>query len=78
MTKDYAFDTPVIHQALNEPIRTIDQAASILRSSLQSQFTMVSLNALLVIERASENGEVAEARQAFCSWASSGLLPQSA
>ena len=70
MTQDIAFDEPVIVQIASQPIRTVDQAAQIVRSHLRTQFTMQRLTTLLVLERAADGLEVAEARQAFCSWAS--------
>ena len=74
MTQDIAFDEPVIVQISSQPIRTVDQAAEIVRAHLRTQFTMQRLTTLLVLERAADGLEVAEARQAFCSWASSELL----
>ena len=71
MTQDIAFDEPVIVQISSQPIRTVDQAAEIVR---RTQFTMQRLTTLLVLERAADGLEVAEARQAFCSWASNELL----
>jgi hypothetical protein len=68
---DCAFDVPVMLQSQpNEPIKTVQQAADILRAHLQLQFTIVGLNTLLVLERAAEGAEIEEARQAFCRWAS--------
>ena len=74
MTQDIAFDEPVIAQISSQPIRTVDQAADIVRLHLRAQFTMQRLSTLLVLERAADGLEVAEARQAFCSWVSSELL----
>lgn len=69
--KGLAFDEPVVFETSeSEVIRTVEQAAQLLRSHLQRQFTMVGLNTLLVLERAAEGAEVAEARQAFCLWVS--------
>jgi hypothetical protein len=73
MTQDIAFDEPVIVQISSQPVRTVDQAAEIVRSHLRTQFTMQRLTTLLVLERAADGLEVAEARQAFCSWASNEL-----
>ena len=67
---DYAFDLPVrLRCASGTLIRTVEQAASILRSSLQERFTMEGLNALLMLERAAEGYEIDVARRAFSSWA---------
>ena len=67
---DYAFDMPVhVRCASATLIRTVEQAASILRSSLQQRFTMEGLNALLMLERAAEGYEIDVARRAFSSWA---------
>ena len=74
MTQDIAFDEPVITQISSQPIRTVDQATEIVRAHLRTQFTMQRLTTLLVLERAADGLEVAEARQAFCSWASNELL----
>jgi hypothetical protein len=68
MSADCAFDAPVVLHASSEPVRTIGQAAGILREHLQQQFTIARLNTLLILERAAEGAEIAEARQAFCSW----------
>jgi hypothetical protein len=73
--KNFAFDLPVIfHRSTTAPIRTAKEAASILRSHLQVRFTMAGLNALLLLERATEQTECEEARLAFCSWASNEQL----
>jgi hypothetical protein len=73
--KDFAFDMPVLlHSPLGTPIRTVEQAACIIRSGLRQRFTMAGLNALLMLERAAEGDEVEEARQAFRAWASSEQL----
>ena len=69
MLQDVAFDEPVVIHISDLPIRTVDQAAQIMRSHLREKFTMQRLNILLVLERAAEGVEIAEARQAFCSWA---------
>ena len=71
MDRDCAFDTPVILSASREPIRTVGQAVGVLQQRLQQQFTMARLTTLLILERAADGAEVAEARQAFCAWASS-------
>jgi hypothetical protein len=68
MPQDIAFDEPVVVQISSEPVRTVEQAAQIVRSYLEAQFTMQRLTTLLTLERAAEGLEVAEARQAFCSW----------
>ena len=71
----FAFDAPVLlHSPLSTAIKTADEAACIVRSCLQERFTMAGLTALLKLERAAEGVEVAEARQAFWSWASSEQL----
>ena len=68
---DLAFDEPVLLDSQpTEPIRTLEQAADIVRAHLRAQFTMVALNTLLVLERAHESAEIEEAHQAFCSWVS--------
>ena len=69
MLLDVAFDEPVVLEDSAEPIRTVAQAAQIVRSFLEAQFTIARLTTLLALERAAEGSEVAEARQAFCSWA---------
>ena len=74
MTQDIAFDEPLNVQIASQPIRTVDQAAQIVRSQLRTQFTIQRLTTLLVLERAADGLEVAEARQAFCSWARNELL----
>jgi len=61
MTQDIAFDEPVITQISSQPIRTVDQATEIVRAHLQTQFTMQRLTTLLVLERAADGLEVAEA-----------------
>lgn len=67
---DYAFDIPVhLRCAAGTLIRTAEQAASILRSSMQERFTMEGLNTLLMLERAAEGYEIDVARRAFSSWA---------
>ena len=68
MPQDIAFDEPVVVELASEPVRTVEQAAQIVRSYLQAQFTMQRLTTLLALERAAEGLEVAEARQAFYSW----------
>ena len=73
--KDFAFDTPVVVQApVALLVRTAEQAASLIRSHLQSRFTMAGLNALLMLEGANELSECEEARLAFCRWASNEQL----
>ena len=73
--KDFAFDMPVrLHSPPGRPIRTVEEAACLIRSCLRQRFTMAGLNALLMLERAAEGDEVAEAREAFWSWASSEQL----
>ena len=69
MLRDVAFDEPVVLQGATEPIRTVEQAAQIVRSLLQAQFTVDRLTTLLKLERAAEGLEIAEARNAFCMWA---------
>ena len=49
MPQDIAFDEPVIVQISSQPIRTVDQAAQIVRSHLRAQFTMQRLTTLLVL-----------------------------
>jgi hypothetical protein len=76
MPQDIAFDEPVIVQISSQPVRTVDQAAQIVRLHLRAQFTMQRLTTLLILERAADGLEVAEARQAFCSWAcDEGVIP---
>jgi hypothetical protein len=71
---DYAFDIPVVLQSRpGEPVKTVQQAADILRTHLQTQFTIVGLNTLLILERAADGAEIEEAREAFCLWASEVL-----
>ncbi len=70
MPQDIAFDEPVIVQIS----KLADQnGRPIVRSHLREQFTMQRLTTLLVLERAADGLEVAEARQAFCSWAGNEL-----
>jgi hypothetical protein len=64
---DYAFDDPVTMSA--QLIRTVSQAADLVRSNLRSRFSMQGLNTILMLERAVSGSEVEEARVAFCSWA---------
>ena len=67
---DYAFDDPVaISAQYGKLIRTVSQAADVVRSNLRSRFTMQGLNTILMLERAVSGSEVEEARVAFCSWA---------
>ena len=67
---DYAFENPVL---LGTPttalVRTLSDAAYIVRLRLRERFTLAGLNTLLMLERATEEDEVEGARQAFCSWA---------
>jgi hypothetical protein len=73
--KDFAFDTPVAVQApMALLVRTAEQAASLIRTHLQSRFTMAGLTALLMLEGAIEWTECEEARLAFCRWASNEQL----
>jgi hypothetical protein len=69
IVQDIAFDEPVTIELSSLPVRTVDQAAQIVRSHLQAQFTMQRLTTLLMLERAADGLEIAEARQAFCTWA---------
>ena len=72
---DFAFDAPVLLRSpLSTAITTVEQATWIVRCCLRERFTMAGLNALLMLERAAEGAEVAQARQAFWSWASSEQL----
>jgi hypothetical protein len=73
MPHDVAFDEPVVTQMHGHPVRTVEQAAQIVRSRLREQFTMRRLSTLLVLERAADGLEVAEAREAFCAWARAEL-----
>jgi hypothetical protein len=67
---DYAFDVPVLLRcASGSLIRTVEEAACILRSRMRERFTMEGLNTLLMLERAAQGDEIEEARHAFCSWA---------
>ena len=73
--KNFAFDTPVVlRPAIAAPVRTAEQAVSVLRLHLQSRFTMAGLNALLMLERAMECFEFDEAQAVFLSWASGEKL----
>jgi hypothetical protein len=74
MARDCAFETPVFLAASSEPIRTVGQAVGVLQHHLEQQFTMARLTTLLILERAAEGTEIAEARQAFCAWASSEAI----
>jgi hypothetical protein len=70
-----AFDVPVVLlSTTSAPVRTAEQAASILRSHLRERITFAGLSALLIVERAVDEIEVEEARRAFCSWASGEQL----
>jgi hypothetical protein len=73
MGNDVAFDEPIMVNLVESPIRTVGQAAEIVRSHLRSQFTIQLLNILLVLERAAEGLEIAQARHAFFYWASTEL-----
>ena len=55
-------------------VETVAQAAQIVRERLQSQFKMATLNTMLVLERAADGSEIAEAREAFAAWAKSERL----
>ena len=68
MFRDVAFDEPVLVSVSTEPVRTVEQAAQIVRLHLQAKFTIHRLNTLLALERAADGSEIAEAREAFCSW----------
>ena len=68
-----AFDEPVFVPLSSEPVRTVEQALQIVTARLRSQFTVHRLSTLLVLERAAEGLEVAEARQAFWVWASQDM-----
>ena len=71
MSRAVAFYEPVVVPLFAIPVRTVDQAAEIVRSHLREQFTMQRLNTLLVLERAAEGLEIEEARLAFTNWAHS-------
>ena len=77
MPRDLAFDEPIVTQADGHPVRTVEQAARIVRSRLREQFTMRRLSTLLVLERAADESEIAEAREVFSSWARDELPPAS-
>jgi hypothetical protein len=67
---DYAFDIPVhLRGSSGALIRTVEQAISLLRATLQQRFTIEGLNTLLMLERAADGCEIDAARQAFRSWA---------
>ena len=66
MAGDVAFDVPVPIPFSGQPIRTVGEAAHYVRLRLQAQFTMDRLTTLLVLERAAEGLEIAEARHCFC------------
>jgi hypothetical protein len=72
---DIAFDVPVPLSLSEQPIRTVGEAAKFVRSRLQVQFTMDRLTTLLVLERAAEGSEIAEARRCFCSFIFKELAP---
>ena len=65
MADDVAFDVPVPIPS-EQPIRTVSEAAKFVQSRLDAQFTMDRLTTLLVLERAAQGSEIAEARQCFC------------
>jgi|SoiMethySBSTD1v2_1073268.scaffolds.fasta_scaffold209226_4 hypothetical protein len=69
MFPNVAFDEPVLVHIASEPVRTVEQAAQIVRLHLQAKFTIHRLNTLLALERAADGSEIAEARAAFYSWA---------
>lgn len=69
MRPGMVFDEPVIVPMSKAPVRTVEQALQIVTSRLQGQFTVHRLSTLLVLERAAEGLEVAEAREAFRVWA---------
>jgi hypothetical protein len=69
MYRDVVFDEPVLVQISTEPVRTVEEAAQIVRSHLRAKFTIHRLNTLLTLERAADGSEIAEAREAFYSWA---------
>jgi hypothetical protein len=69
-----AFETPVALGVSGKSVVTIAQATNVVRERLQSQFTMVGLNTLLMLERAALGSEVTEARQAFAEWAQTERL----
>jgi hypothetical protein len=69
MSHDVAFEEPLIVELSNQPVRTVEQAATIVRGHLQSQFTMHRLSTLLILERAAEGLEIEQAREAFRVWA---------
>ena len=75
MGDDVAFDVPVPLPLSEQPIRTVGEAASFVRSRLQAQFTMDRLTTLLVLERAAEGSEIAEARHCFCALVFKELAP---
>ena len=69
--KNFVFDSPVVLQPSMMSIRTAEEATSVLRTHLQSRFTMAGLSALLMLERALDRSECDEARDVFHSWAAS-------
>jgi hypothetical protein len=73
MSGTVAFYEPVVVRLSESPVRTVGQAAEIVRSHLREKFTMQRLNTLLVLERAAEGVEVEDARLAFKNWAHSDL-----
>ena len=68
MFRDVAFDEPVLVPISTQPVRTVEEAAQIVRLHLREKFTIHRLNTLLVLERAADGSEIAEARQAFYTW----------
>ncbi len=75
MAEDVAFDVPVSISLSEQPIRTVGEATKFVRSRLQNQFTIDRMTTLLVLERAAEGWEIAEARQSFCSLVFKELAP---
>jgi hypothetical protein len=69
-----AFDKPVAIPLSDHTVRTVDEAAELVRTHLREKFTMQRLNTLLVLERAAEGLEIKEARQAFIDWAHNDLV----
>jgi len=69
VSTDYAFDIPVPLLEDQTLIRTVSEAAEIVRSNMRRRFTMQGLNAVLMLERAFAGEEVEEACLAFRAWA---------
>mgnify|MGYP003340532193 CR=1 FL=1 len=67
--KNFAFDSPVVLRSSVAPINTAEEAIAVLREHLRSRFTMAGLSTLLMLERAWDCSECAEARAVFHSWA---------